>query len=148
MHETAGGIGRNTPLRFPGHRSVYSEEWENGYPLLGQFPHPCAEEKRLSEDPLLYQNLALEDVRVDGAPAIVVSEEGTHRIVLSKPGEHIAEAVFSVKSAAAQGPQRLDLMVLPTPILLLRLELPVRGIDVDVPRLRPCPRNRGARARW
>jgi hypothetical protein len=86
--------------------------------------------------PLLYANVALEEVRADGAPALVTADGGTYQVLLGKPGEHAVEASFTVPSAAGQGPQRLDLAVLPTPVQLLRLEIPLRGIDVDVSQAR------------
>ncbi|MDM7924750.1 MAG: hypothetical protein QUS35_01925 [bacterium] len=84
--------------------------------------------------PLLYQSAALEEVRTDGAPGLVVTEGGTHQALIGRSGEHTVEAVFTVPSEGDQGPQRLDLAILPAPVRLLRLELPMRNIDVDVPR--------------
>ena len=64
--------------------------------------------------PLLYQSLALEDIKVDNKPALVISENGYYQTVIDRPGEHFAEAVFSVKSNLDQGPYRLDLSILKT----------------------------------
>jgi hypothetical protein len=83
--------------------------------------------------PLLYQNMALEDIKVDGKPALVISENGFHQTIITKPGEHTAEAVFSLKTNLEQGPFRLDLNVIQTPITLLQIEMPLAGIDVDIP---------------
>jgi hypothetical protein len=83
--------------------------------------------------PVLPQSLALEDMRIDGKPALVVSEEGFHKVVLSAAGEHSAEAVFNVRSDPDRGPQRLDFPIQSVPVTLLRLELPMRNIDVDIP---------------
>ncbi len=83
--------------------------------------------------PLLYQSVALEDIKVDNKPALVISENGYYQTVIDKPGEHFAEAVFSVKSNLDQGPYRLDLSILKTPITLLYLELPLPDIDVNIP---------------
>jgi hypothetical protein len=115
-------------------RSAYSGKMgKTGTRFTASFRIHVLKRNAYLKIPLLYQNMALEDLRVDGSPALAVSENGYHQVVLARPGEHTAEAVFSVRSSLDQGPQRLDLSVLPTPILLFRLELPFRGIDVDIP---------------
>jgi hypothetical protein len=115
-------------------RAVYSGRLgRNGTRFTATFRIHVLRKNAWVKIPLLYQSVALEDVKADGAPALVVSEGGTHQVLIGKAGEHFVEAVFTVPSAADQGPQRLDLAVLPAPVRLLRLELPMRGIDVDVP---------------
>jgi hypothetical protein len=83
--------------------------------------------------PILRNSIALEDIRVGGEQALVVSEGGYHKIVLSKPGEYLVRAAFSLKSTVDQGPHKLDLVIQQTPITLLRLEMPVQNIDVEIP---------------
>jgi len=78
--------------------------------------------------PLLHSSVALEDVQ-----ALVVSEGGYHKIVLSKPGEYVVRAAFSLKSAVDQGPHKVDLAIQQTPITLFRLEMPLKNIDVEIP---------------
>jgi len=83
--------------------------------------------------PLLYNSVALEDVRVGGQPALVVSEGRYHNVVLSKPGEYVVQVAFSQKSSIEKGPHKLDLAIQRTPITLLRLEMPLKNIDVEIP---------------
>ena len=83
--------------------------------------------------PILPQSIALEDVVVDKKQALVVSENGYHHVVLSTPGEHVVVASFSLRSSLEQGPHKIDLAVQETPITLLRLDLPLKGIEVEIP---------------
>jgi hypothetical protein len=83
--------------------------------------------------PVLPQQLALENIKVDDRQALVVRESGYHQVVLSSPGEHVVVASFSVKSSVAGGPQKIDLAIRETPITLLRLELPLEDIEVEIP---------------
>jgi hypothetical protein len=83
--------------------------------------------------PLLRNSIALEDVTVGGKPALVVSEGGYHNVIFSKAGEYVVQATFSLRSSIEQGPHKLDLAIQQTPITLLRLELPVQNIDVEIP---------------
>lgn len=83
--------------------------------------------------PLLPQNMALEDITIGGKPALVVSENGFHQIILSKAGEYLIELTFSIKTELDKGPHRMDLYIQQTPITLLTLEMPLVDIDVDIP---------------
>ena len=83
--------------------------------------------------PILRNSIALEDVTVGGEEALVVSGGGYHHVVLSKPGEYVVQAAFSLKSAIEGGPHKLDLAIQQTPITLFRLEMPVQNIDVEIP---------------
>jgi hypothetical protein len=83
--------------------------------------------------PILHNSIALEDVQVEGEQALVVSEGGYHHVVLSKPGDYVVRAAFSLKSAVEGGPHKLDLAIQQTPITLFRLEMPVQNVDVEIP---------------
>ena len=83
--------------------------------------------------PILPQNIALEDVEVDGEQALVLRENGYHTVILTKSGEYIVKASFSLKSSLERGPHKIDIGILETPITLLRLEIPLKDIDVDIP---------------
>jgi hypothetical protein len=83
--------------------------------------------------PLLPQNMALEDVKIEGKAALVVSENGFHQVVLSKPGEYTITASFSIKTEMERGPHRMDLYIQQTPITLLSLDMPLKDIDVEIP---------------
>jgi hypothetical protein len=115
-------------------KSAYSGKMgRNGTAFTARFQVHVLKKNAYLKIPLLYQNIALEDLRVDGRPALVVGENGTHQAVISRPGEHLVEAAFNIKSNLDRGPFRLDLSILQTPITLFRLDLPLRGIDVDIP---------------
>ena len=83
--------------------------------------------------PFLPQRMALEDVKVDGEPALVLSEGGYHNVLIRKKGSYHITAVFSVISSLEKGPHRIDLSIVQTPITLLQLDIPLSGIDVEIP---------------
>lgn len=83
--------------------------------------------------PVLPAHIALEGLKVDGKTALVVSEGGFHQVIINGSGEHLIEAVFSVKSSLERGPQRLDVPIKQTPITLLNLEIPIANLDIEIP---------------
>ncbi|UCF04830.1 MAG: hypothetical protein JSV33_13030 [bacterium] len=83
--------------------------------------------------PILPQNIALEDVQVDGEQALVLRENGYHTVILRKSGEYTVDASFSMKSSLERGPHKIDISILETPITLLKLEIPQKDIEVDIP---------------
>jgi hypothetical protein len=83
--------------------------------------------------PILPQNMALNALTVDNREALVVSESGYHKIVISGTGEHTVKADFSVRSALEKGPHKIDLNIQQTPITLLELELPIKDADLEIP---------------
>ncbi len=83
--------------------------------------------------PLLPQSIALEDIKINGKQALVVSESGYFKAVLSKPGEYEITANFSLKSSLEKGPHKVDLAIQRTPITMLQLEMPLMDIDVEIP---------------
>lgn len=122
------------PFDFLVTKAVYSGKMgRNGTAFTARFQVHVLKRNAYLKIPLLYQSIALEDLRVDGKPGLAVGENGYHHAVISTTGEHTVEASFTVKSNLDRGPFRLDLSILPTTITLFRLELPLRGIDVDIP---------------
>jgi len=83
--------------------------------------------------PVLRQSIAISDIKVNNRPALVVSENGYHNIILSETGEYSVTASFSVKSSLDKGPQKIDLAIQQTPITLLRLEMLKKDIDFEIP---------------
>ncbi|UCG60396.1 MAG: hypothetical protein JSV52_08655 [Candidatus Zixiibacteriota bacterium] len=83
--------------------------------------------------PVIPMAIPLEDITVDGKPALVISEGGYHTIVLSKAGQYTVETSFSLASSLDKGPNKIDLAIAQTPITLLTLELPLKDIDVEIP---------------
>jgi len=83
--------------------------------------------------PFLPQNMALEDVKIDGEPALVLSERGYHHVLIKEKGSYHITAVFSVMSSLEKGPHRIDLSIVQAPITLLQLDIPLTRIDVEIP---------------
>ena len=83
--------------------------------------------------PVLYQNIALSEIQVNGKPALVVGENGYHNVILSAKGEYKVTAFFSIKSSLDKGPNKIDLSIIQTPITLLNLEMPKKNLDVEIP---------------
>lgn len=94
--------------------------------------------------PLLPQSVALSDARVDGKSALVLREGGYQSVVLAETGEHEISASFSVKSSLDAGPHKIDLAIQETPITLLRLEMPLTDIDVEIPQAQQILTSTGA----
>ena len=101
--------------------------------FTGTFTVHVLKKEVFLKTPLLPQSIALEDVKVNGEQALVVTESGYHKVVLSKSGEHIVETAFSLKSSLEKGPHKIDLAIQQTPITLLKLEMPLKDIEVDIP---------------
>jgi len=83
--------------------------------------------------PVLPLNIALEDIKVDGKPALVVSENNFHHVILSRPGEYAITVNFSQKAELDRGPHRMDLYIQQTPITLFSLDMPLKDVDVEIP---------------
>ena len=83
--------------------------------------------------PVLYQNIAISDISLDGKPALVVIENGYHNVVISEAGEHTITANYSLKSSLDKGPHRIDFSIRQTPITLLQLEIPRKNVEVEIP---------------
>lgn len=128
------GTGLTPPFDHLVTKAVYSGVMREDNTLFtGTFHVTVLADGVYLKVPILPQSTALEDVTVDGKPALVVRENGYHEVVLSKPGPHVVTATFSVRSAVDQGPHKLDLAIVATPITLLQLDLPLRGIAVEIP---------------
>jgi hypothetical protein len=91
--------------------------------------------------PVLYQNIAISDIKVNGRPALVVAEGGYHKVIIANPGEYTVTAEFAVKSSLDRGPNNFNFSIQQTPITVLRLELPLKEVEVDVSK-RPAGRNK------
>jgi hypothetical protein len=138
------GPGAKPPFDYLMTKAVYFGKMQRqNTAVIGTFHVHVLSKDVYLKVPLLPQSIALEDVTVDGRPALVVSENGQHKVVLSTPGEHVIKSAFSVKSSLEQGPQKIDLMIQQTPITLLRLEIPLQGIEVEIPQAQQLITNPG-----
>jgi hypothetical protein len=115
-------------------KAIYSGKMENNNTAFtGTFTVHVLKKNTYLKIPLLSQNIALEDVQVSGKQALVVSEHSYHNVVLSKSGEYVVTVSFSLKSSLDKGPHKIDLPIQQTPITVLKLELPLKDIDVEIP---------------
>jgi len=115
-------------------KAIYSGKMENNNTAFtATFTVHVLKKNTYLRIPLLSQGIALEDLQVDGNQALVVSKNGYHNVVLSKSGEYVVTASFSLKSSLDKGPHKIDLPIQQTPITLLKLELPLKDIDVEIP---------------
>jgi hypothetical protein len=128
------GTGVKPPFDYLMTKAVYSGTMQRqNTAVTGTFQVHVLSRDVFLKVPVLPNSIALENVTVDGKPALIVSENGHHHVVLSSPGEHVIKTSFSLKSSLDQGPQKIDLMIQQTPITLLHLEIPLEGIEVEIP---------------
>ncbi len=124
----------SAPFKYLVTKAVYSGSMQSSNTrFTGTFNVHVLEKNGYLKVPLLAQHIALEDIRLNGKPALVVSEGGYHQVVIEGAGEHQVTVRFSVKSAIERGPHKLDLNVQRTPITLLTLDIPLTDIDVEIP---------------
>jgi len=115
-------------------RAVYDGKMKTGSTAFtATFKLHVLKENAFVRIPIIPTSVPLEDIRVDGKPALVINENGFHTIVLSRDGEYTITATFSLASALDKGPNKIDLSILQTPITLLNLEMPLKDIDVEIP---------------
>jgi hypothetical protein len=122
------------PFEFLITKSVYSGRiGTNNSLFTGTFLVHVLKKEGYLNVPLLPQNIALKDMKIAGQQALVVSEGGYHKAVISGPGEYEVTASFSLKSSLERGPHKIDLTIQQTPITLLELEFPLDDIAVEIP---------------
>lgn len=128
------GADAKPPFDYLITKAVYSGIMQDGNTAFsGTFEVHVLKKDSYLKVPLLPQNIALADVKVDGQQALVVSENGYQNVILSKAGEYTVTASFSLKSSLEKGPHKMDLTIQQTPITLLKLEIPLKDIDVEIP---------------
>ena len=126
--------GTQPPFDYLITKATYSGKMKkNNTSFTGTFHVHVMKKGVYLKVPILPQNIALEDVRIAGNQALVVRENGYHNVILTKPGENIVIASFSLKSSFEKGPHKLDLMIQQTPITLFNLSIPLKNIDVEIP---------------
>ena len=82
--------------------------------------------------PLIRSNIAIGDVVVNGKKALIVTEQDYHNIMIRESGENIIKVTFSLKYSLENGPHKVDIPVLKTPITLINFELPITNINVEI----------------
>ena len=125
------------PFDFLVTRALYTGRMQPSHTMFtGSFTIHILKTDAYVRVPLLMQDIAVEDVRIDGKEALMVNENGYHTLIFRQPGEYHVTARFSMKSALEKGPHRIDLNIQRTPITLLQLDIPMKDIDVDIPQAR------------
>ncbi len=128
------GDETDLPFEYLITKAIYSGKMEQeNTEFTGTFHIHLLKEGKYLKIPILPQTIALKDVSIDEKQALVLSENGYHQLVLSKSGEHVVVARFSIKSSLKKGPHKIDISIQQTPITLLNLELPLGDIDVEIP---------------
>ena len=128
------GQGERPPFDYLITKATYSGTMRrDNTDFTGTFTVHVLKKDAYLKIPLLPQSIALSDIRIDGDPALVVSQSGYHTVVLSEVGEHIVKVSFSLRSSLEKGPHKVDLAIQETPLTLLNLEMPLRDIDVEIP---------------
>ncbi len=124
----------NPPFDYLITKAIYSGKMNNeNTDFIASFTVHVLKKDVYVKIPVLLQSIAISEIKVDNKPALVVDESGYHNIILSKPGEYIVTASFSVKSSLDKGPNKIDLAIQQTPITLLRLEIPKKEIEFEIP---------------
>ena len=87
-------IGVQPPFEYLVTKAVYSGEMNrDNTSFTAVFSVHVLKEGIYLKIPILPQRIALQDVKVGGKPALVVSENGYHHVVLTKPGENVAVSI-------------------------------------------------------
>jgi hypothetical protein len=97
---------------------------------------------------LLPQSVALREIKLDGKPALVMIESGWYVLTTEAPGQHVVELEFSVQSDLEKGPQVLNLPVPQTAITLLKLDIPLPDVTVEIPQEKQMSLTRRAGHTW
>ena len=115
-------------------KAIYSGKMQkNNTMFIGTFDVHVLKKDAFLKVPILPQSIALADIKVGGEQALLVSKNGYHNVVLSKAGEYVVTATFSLRSSFEKGPHKIDLVIQQTPITLLKLEMPLKDIDIEIP---------------
>ncbi len=130
-------IAGTIPFEYLVTKSIYTGTiLEGGSTFKATFVVHVLKKNSYIKVPILPQGVALENVTIDGVQTLVVSENGYHNVVLSGSGEYIITATFSIKSSLHSGPSRVELAIMPTPITLLKLEIPLPNLEFEIPEAR------------
>lgn len=92
--------------------------------------------------PFLPQSVALEEVLLDGQPALVMERGGWYHIATSAGGIHRLNVKYYAPSNLEKGPQILNLYIPKTAITLFNLSIPGEKVDIEVPNAKELQINR------
>ncbi|MGA1794950.1 MAG: hypothetical protein ACMUIL_03725 [bacterium] len=104
------------------------------------------EEKGYTRIPFLPSQLGLQEVLVDQATALLITEGGYHQLILDRAGHFRIRAVCSMRSSLDEGNYQVSIPVLETSITMLELEIPLDEITVKVPQAQQVTVSAGERS--
>lgn len=132
--KTPTHIAGTLPFEYLVTKAIYSGSIQDGGSTFkGDFVVHVLKEDTYLKVPVLPLSMALEDVTIDGEQTLVVSDNGYHNVILSAPGEYHVRVTFSLKSLLNSGPNKIDLSILQTPMTLMKIDIPLADIDVEIP---------------
>lgn len=94
------------------------------------------EGKGYRDIPFLPQSVALEEVLMDGKPALVLEKSGWYHITTAEKGRHLLKVKYFAPSNLERGGQILNLSIPRTAITLFDLQIPLEKVDIEVPNAR------------
>lgn len=118
-----------TEAAYTGRIASGSARFQGSY-SLELFDRPQSSYVRI---PLFPIHIALDDVRLDDRPALIVLDGNRHTLTTRAAGRHRIAVDFSLKTAGQTGPQTLSFPIPRTAITRLDVEIPASGITVEVP---------------
>lgn len=81
--------------------------------------------------PVLPPDLAIQDLKLDQGPALVMTVDGWHRIALHSPGAHTLTGRFFVKPQNRRGPRSVTFPIPRTPVTNLSFTVPEPGLSIE-----------------
>lgn len=82
---------------------------------------------------LLPLGVALREIKLDNAPALVMIENGWYVLTTDEIGQHLIDLEFSVQSDLDKGPDILNLTIPQTAITLFKIDIPIGDATVEIP---------------
>ncbi len=90
------------------------------------------ERKSYLKIPLFREELAIEDIRFDGKPASIITENGWHYLNTDEVGKHSIRVKFSVESSLDKGTPGLNFNIPHTPITYVMLDIPKEDMEITI----------------
>lgn len=140
--KTPSHISTTLPFDFLVTKAMYSGKiLDGGSSFTANFVVHVLKKNTYLRVPILPLSMGLENVTINGVQTLVVSDDGYHSIILAEPGEYNVTANFSLKSQVGSGPNKIDFSILPTPITLLKFDIPQGNLDVEIPQAQKMQAN-------